>query len=92
MLMAWKLKAFSPDVAPGRGTLPSGAIRAVTKADADLPDGDCRALLCGTAGTVNLVDLTGATLTNVPLQAGYNPIAVRQVKTSGTASDIWALY
>lgn len=73
-------------------TRPSGKIRLVTKADANLPDGDCRGLACGTAGTANLMDLTGAILSNYPLQAGYNPIAVRQVRTSGTADNIWALY
>lgn len=71
---------------------PSGKIRAVTKADSNLPDGECRALLCGTAGTVNLMDATGVILANVPLQQGYNPLKVLQVRTSGTATDIWALY
>lgn len=71
---------------------PSGKFVPVTKAYAVLPDGTCRALLVGTEGTANLVDLTGATRTNVPLQQGYNPISCRQVNTGGTASDIWALY
>lgn len=67
-------------------------IVSVTKADADLADGITRGLLVGTAGTANLMDAEGNTLANVPLQAGYNPLAVRQVRTGGTASDIWALY
>lgn len=71
---------------------PSGKIRSVTKADSDLPDGLCRGLICGTAGTANLMDATGQILTSFPLQQGYNPIQVRQVRTSGTATDIWALY
>lgn len=75
-----------------QSTRPSGKIRLVTKANADLPDGLCRGLLCGTAGTVNLMDGTGEILANVPLQAGYNPISVKQVRTSGTADNIWALY
>lgn len=64
----------------------------VTKADANLDEGQCRSLLVGTAGTANLMDASGAIRTNVPLQQGYNPIEVRQVRTGGTASDIWALY
>lgn len=70
----------------------SGKIRAVTKANSDLPDGVCRALFCGTAGTVNLMDATGEILADFPLQVGVNPIQVKQVRTPGTASDIWALY
>ncbi len=71
---------------------PSGRYVPVTKANALLPEGTCRALLVGTEGTANLVDLSGTTRTNVPLQKGYNPISCRQVNTGGTASDIWALY
>jgi len=71
---------------------PSGKVRSVTKADSDLPDGECRALLVGTAGTANLMDATGEILANVPLQQGYNPLKVLQVRTGGDADDIWALY
>jgi hypothetical protein len=49
-------------------------------------------LLVGTAGTANLMDEYGNTVTGVPLQAGYNPLRVKQVRTGGTADDIWALY
>ena len=65
----------------------------VTKSDAgDLPGGVCRGLLVGTAGTANLKTLAGVTRSNVPLQAGYNPLVCRQVLTGGTADDIWAMY
>lgn len=64
----------------------------VTKADADLPDGPCRALLVGTAGTANISDLTETIRTNVPLVVGYNPISCVQVRTGGSADNIWALY
>lgn len=73
-------------------TRPSGKIRSVTKADSDLSGGYCRALWVGTAGTANLVDCTGQLLTNFPLKEGLNPIQILQVRTGGTASDIWALY
>jgi hypothetical protein len=64
----------------------------VTKADADLAGGTCRGLLVGTAGTANLQTAAGVTRANVPLQQGYNPIVCKQVRTGGTAADIWALY
>ena len=70
-----------------------GRLIAVTKADADLPQGRCRGLLVGTAGTANLLfGSDDGNLANVPLQVGYNPIAVLQVRTGGTATDIWAIY
>jgi len=71
---------------------PAKAIFAVTKANSDLPNGACRALLVGTAGTANLLDFSGNLCTNVPLQAGYNPVSCKQVRTGGTADNIWALY
>ncbi len=71
---------------------PASDIVEVTKADSDLPNGVCRGLLVGTAGTANLGKVDGNNVADVPLQAGYNPIAVKQVRTGGTASNIWALY
>lgn len=74
-------------------TAPASKVVPVTPADdTDLPDGICRALLVGTAGTANIVDASGAERIGVPLQQGVNPIGVRRVKTGGTAANIWALY
>lgn len=73
-------------------TEPAEVYAPVTKADSDLPGGLCRGLLVGTAGTANLGQLDGTTRANVPLQQGYNPLAVKQVRTGGTADNIWALY
>lgn len=70
----------------------SGEFVPVTKADSNLAGGITRGLLVGTAGTANLMDETGTVRTDVPLQAGYNSLHVLQVRTGGTASDIWALY
>jgi ABC-type uncharacterized transport system permease subunit len=67
-------------------------IFSVTKADADLPNGTCAGLLVGTAGTLNVMDASGAIVANVPVQAGYNPIRVKQVRAGGTATSIFALY
>ncbi len=77
---------------PDLGSGPGRRIVPVTKADANLPDGRCRALLVGTAGTANLGEFDGTVRANVPLQQGYNPLAVSQVRTGGTAADIWAIY
>lgn len=71
---------------------PAAKFFKVTKADALLPNGNCRALLVGTAGTANLMDTAGNIATDVPLLAGYNPLSCAQVRTGGTADDIWALY
>ena len=77
-------------------TRPSGMIRAVVKSntvDVAIINGEWpRALLVGTAGTATITDGSGTTLTDVPLQVGYNPISVQRVWNSGTASNIWALY
>lgn len=73
------------------------AVRFVTASDtADLPDGPCDALLVGTAGAARIIDgsdsNTGGT-NLVPLQAGYNPIAVKRIYSTGlTAAGIWAIY
>lgn len=64
----------------------------VIKANADLPKGKCRALLVGTAGTLNLTQIDGTERDNVPVQAGYNPLQVLRVRTGGTAENVWALY
>ena len=77
-------------------TRPSGYIKSVTKSDTvdvDQVNGQWpRALLVGTAGTATIIDGSGQTATSIPLQQGYNPISVRRVLNTGTASDIWALY
>lgn len=64
----------------------------VAKSDTDLVDGPCRALLVGTAGTATLMQIDGTIRANVPLVQGLNPLACKQVRTGGTAADIWALY
>jgi len=73
-------------------TSPADVFPPVTKADAEMPGGPCRGLLVGTAGTANLMQQDGTIRANVPLQQGYNPLVVRQVRMGGTADNIWALY
>lgn len=50
-----------------------------------------RALLCGSGGTFTGKDAMGNTLTDLPLQTGYNPISI-SVWSAGAATDVWALY
>ncbi len=71
---------------------PADAYAPVNKADADLPDGTCRALWVGTAGTANLMEQDGTIRTNFPLMQGPNALVCKQVRTGGTAADIWAIY
>jgi len=71
---------------------PADMVVPVTKADAALPNGPCRCLLVGEAGTANIRDASGTVREDVPLQQGYNPIVCLEVRTGGSASDIWALY
>ena len=72
---------------------PASRLVPITPDDSnDLPEGACRALLVGTAGTADLIDASGVERTGVPLQQGYNPIGVLRVKTGGSASSLWALY
>lgn len=71
---------------------PFDDVVAVTKADAALPDGPCRGLWVGTAGTVNIKTLAGNVRTGVPVFVGTNPIGCQEVRTGGTAGDIWAGY
>ena len=78
---------------PVNNTTTSAVVyRLVTKADKNLPNSTTKALLVGTAGTANLMQPDGTIQTSVPLQVGYNPLQVLQVRTGGTAADIWALY
>lgn len=81
-----KVKELDDASAPARAAVK------VTKATSDLPDGTCRGLWVGTAGTATMIDAAGNTLTDFPLQAGLNPISITRVSTGGTADDIWALY
>lgn len=78
---------FSSDSAPARG------VAVVTPSDsADLPRGECRALLIGTAGNV-AIDTEQDSNVVVPAPVGVLPIAVKRVRlTSTTASNIVALY
>lgn len=78
---------FNSDSAPARG------VAVVTPNDGtDLPGGECRALLIGTAGNV-AIDTEQSTNVIVPAPVGVLPIAVKRVRsTNTTALNIVALY
>lgn len=73
----------------------AGKIAAITPSDTeDLPDGRCYALLSDIDGLVNVIDSAGNTISNLPMQAGYNPISVSRIKTGGDVAsmNLFALY
>lgn len=88
--MTAQIKPFSRDVAPATQIVSLIALRPVTPAASNLTDGDCRAILMGEAGTITYMDLTGTTVSNVPLPAGVWPIGARQIISSDVA--VWAGY
>lgn len=49
------------------------------------------ALVCGVGGTATIMMANGGSLTDFPLQQGWNPMQAVKV-TFGTADDIWAMY
>jgi hypothetical protein len=71
---------------------PAQGIIAITPANTPLPNGTCKGIMCGTAGTLNGIDETGNVFTGFPLVQGYNRIRVSQVSIGGTAANLWALY
>lgn len=73
-------------------TAPADDVVPVTPGASALPDGPCRALLVGVAGTVNLTTLAGVQRDGVPLVEGWNPVGATHVRTGGTATGIWAVY
>lgn len=78
--------ARSTDISPARD------VRAITAGAADLPNGVCRYIWAGTAGTATLVTADGTTATDFPLVAGLNHVQCRKVTALGTAAGLWALY
>ena len=60
-------------------------------ADTELP-ANCRGLLVGTAGALNVVMTTGQERDNVPMIQGINPGFFRTVRVStGGAQNVWAI-
>jgi len=51
-----------------------------------------RAILVGTAGSLNIVTAAGITRTAVPFQAGMNPIRIKELLAGGTGDNVWGVY
>jgi len=71
------------------GLQPAQDLRPITIGGGTFPE--VRAILCGTAGTANIVTAAGALRAAVPLQAGMNPIRCVEVQSGGSASDLWGV-
>lgn len=55
-----------------------------------LPD-ECRGLLVGTAGTLNVTMANGEARTSVPFQAGITPGRFASIQSGGDAENIWVV-
>ncbi len=55
-------------------------------------DGPCKALIIGVAGLLNLFDCASMDARGVPFQAGYTDLGIQEIRSGGTASNIWAVY
>lgn len=77
--------------APGQLAGPATRVVKLVKGAA-IPDGACRGLFVGTAGTGNFTTLSGAVCANFPLQAGRNEVCISALAVGGTADDIWAYW
>jgi hypothetical protein len=66
----------------------------VTPSDTnDLPNGPCRALVVGGAGSLSVVTLAGEVRNLLGIPVGVLPLQVRRVRATGTvASNLTALY
>jgi hypothetical protein len=75
-------------------TSPAMEAAAVTPNDStDLPNGICRALYIGGAGSVVVDTANSTSITFAGLTAGtILPINVKRVRTGGTATNLVALY
>jgi len=50
---------------------------------------ECRGLLIGTAGSINVTMANGDVLTGLPVFAGINPGRFASIQTGGDAENIW---
>ena len=63
---------------------------AAPASDIALPP-NCRGLLVGTAGNLNVTMQNGAMRNGVPVFQGQNPGFFQTVRSGGTAANIWAI-
>lgn len=74
-----------------RDISPARKLVKLSQAATDIPGGAPNSICCGTAGTFTGMDMDGNTITNFPLQQGYNPIRPK-IWSGGTATDVWGLW
>ena len=51
-----------------------------------------RAVLVGTAGTLNIVTAAGNTRNDVPFLQGMVPLRIKELLAGGSADDVWGVY
>lgn len=68
----------------------AGAVRNITPNDStDLPLGVCRAIRCGGAGDLSIVDLTGTTAVIPSVLAGETlPVEATRINATGTTATL----
>lgn len=54
--------------------------------------GPCRALLVGSGGLLNIFDATSVAGVDVPFPTGMTDLSIQEIRSGGTAADIWAVY
>lgn len=74
-----------------RDIAPASKIVKLSQSATEIAGGATSGILCGTAGTFTGVDMGGNTITDMPLQQGYNPIRVK-IWSAGTATNVWGLW
>jgi len=75
---------------PSRALVSAKDIVPLTKGGG--PFAETRAVLVGTAGTLNIVTAAGKTRTDVPFLAGMTPIRITDLLTGGLGDDVWGVY
>ena len=70
------------------GDGPLKARRAVTAANADLPDGPCRCIIVSADCLLNITEVDGTQRDNAQFFKGYNPCLVLQVRTGAGAGSV----
>jgi hypothetical protein len=73
-----------------RGLMPAKDVIPVVKGSGSIPE--TRAILVGTAGTINVVMASGDTRNAVPVQTGVTPLRIQELLAGGTADNIWGIY
>lgn len=80
------LYGYPSDVGPYRDCV------TITPNDStDLTNGPTRGLLLSAAGTVVVDTVGGSASRTLPLQAGWNPVSVKRVYSTGTTAGITIL-